>query len=132
MFLTHITFNCGAESAITTILENNVELLEGELGHHALKVFLEHVKRKGISSPVLNFLAEICTSKNQYKDEDVLEFNQRRICRDVFSTYSFDNVFLKVLIGKQIDQVQQNQVKQHTPWLTRRTQALHAEIGNTN
>jgi len=131
LFLTHITYQVGAEEAITKILENNVELLEGELGHHALKVFLEHVKRKGISSPVLNFLAEVCTSKNKFKEEDVLEFNQRRICRDVFSTYSFDNVFLKVLIGKQIDQIKQTQVKQNTPWLTRRTQALHAEIRST-
>ena len=80
LYLKHIRQNVGAEEAITALLENNVPLLEGRLGHLAVVQFLEHTKSFGISSSVLVFLAEACTTETE-----ILEFNQRRICEAILS-----------------------------------------------
>ena len=83
LYLQHIRQHVGAEEAITALLENNVPLLEGPLGHLAVRQFLDHTKSFGISSSVLVFLAEACTT-----DTDILEFNQRRICEAILSPQS--------------------------------------------
>ena len=79
LYLSHISQGVGAEQTITTLLGDNVELLEGESGRHALTVILMHVQARGASSSVLKFLAESCVTRNN----SILEFNQRRICEEL-------------------------------------------------